>query len=140
MKIFRLALVGCAAALLMAGCRKTPAPPVSPAAVTNRWWQSVASGDDRSVASDFFGDSARSKSARVIAEYAAVVKAAGEGDPLAVEMLARLKGVRIGEVRSGSVMTIVPLVLEDGKPFLEVKLELHENRWVIVDIKNGANR
>ena len=140
MKTFRLVSVLCAAALLLAGCKKTPPPPLSPAAVASRWWQAVVSGDDRGVASYFSEDSARSKSGRVIAEYAQVEKAAGEGDRLAAEMLERLKGVKVGAVQSGPMMAVVPLVLEDDRPFLEVRLELRENRWVIIDISDGVRR
>ena len=122
----------------MAGCRKPPAPPLSPAAVATGWWHAVASGDTRSAAPHLYGDSARSKSDRLLAEYALVVKEAGDGDRLAAGMAELLRGVRIGEVRSGPEMAIVPLVLRDGRPFLDVRLELRNNRWTIVDIKDGV--
>ena len=137
MRICRLMSVLCAAAFLLAGCCRKPAPPpLSPVAVTGRWWQAIVSGDDRGVVSHFSDDSVWNRSARVLAEYVRVETAAGEGDRLAVEMLARLKGVGIGEVRSGSELAIVPLVFEDGTAFLDVRLELRDGRWMIVDIRS----
>lgn len=143
MKIGRLLPLLCAAAVFFAGgCKKTPAPPQSHTEVAQRWWRAVAAGDAAGAASCVSGEPAQRQSSLVIDEYARIAKAAGEGDRLASGMLERLQGVRIGEVRSGSEMAVVPLLLGSGKPFLSVILELRDGRWVITDIRqdDGGRR
>lgn len=138
MKIGRLLLPWCAAAVfLAAGCKKTPAPPQSHTEVVKLWWRAVASGDAAGADPYVSGDLAQRQSARAIEECVRVDKAAGKGDRLAVGMQARLQGVRIGEARSGSDIAVVPLVMADGKPFLSVQLELRGGRWAITDIRQG---
>jgi len=122
---------------IVCGCggESAPSPARQPAAVAGEWWSAAASGDAARIGACVSGDAARRKSEAVSAEYARVAKAAGEGDPLAVKMLARLERVRLGEVRSGSELAMAPLVLEDGKVFLTLRLEPRDGRWVIVDVK-----
>lgn len=136
MRSLALALLFAPLLFLVGGCgEKASAPSASPADVAGEWWRAAASGDSARADSCLYGDSGRSKSALALAEYAQVRKAAGEGDPLAAEMLARLEKVRVGEVKSGPELAIVQLVMEDGKNFLTVRLELHGGRWAITDIK-----
>ena len=138
MKIGRLLLPWCAAAIfLAAGCKKTPAPSQSHTEVVTRWWRAAASGDAAGAEKYVSGDLAQRQSALVTAECSRVDKAAGEGDRLAVGMRERLQGVRVGEVSSGPELAVVPLVMADGKPFLSVQLELRGNRWAITDIHQG---
>jgi len=122
--------------LLIGGCGDNwSSPSTSPAEVAGEWWRAAASGDSARADGCLYGNSGRGKSALVLDEYARVKKAAGEGDPLAAEMLARLEKVRVGEVRSGPELAVVQLVMEDGKMFLTIRLELHGGRWAITDIK-----
>lgn len=134
--ILRCGLPLCLAAACLAagGCGKKAVPRSSPVETATRWWRSAASGDAEAAAACLSGDTARKKSAAVLAECVRIRAAAGR-DRQAGRMLKRLEGIRVGEVRSGPVMAVVPLVHADGKPFLEVTLELPGSQWVITDIR-----
>lgn len=126
----------CVASCLLVGCgERTASPSAPPGEVAARWWRAVASGDGEAVAGSVASDSGRAESAKMVAEYARVRKAAGEGDRLAGRMLTRLEGVRIGESRGSTMLAVVPLTFADGKPFLKVYLESRGGRWLIVDLK-----
>jgi len=120
---------------LFCDCKKKPEPTHSPTEVANSWRRAAAAGDAAKADACLSGGAAKKKNAAVFAEYTRVKKAAAAGDKLAAAMLKRLEELRIGKVRSGSVMTVVPLVYADGGTFLEITLELKGDRWMITDIR-----
>ena len=134
MKFRRLLTLFFTTVLLAAGCGKKVPPSDAPKTV-RRWWCAVALGD-RAAAGRCVASGAAGEAAAVhIEEYDRVKKRAAAGDELAVRMLKRLEGVRIGEVRCGPERAVVRMVMSDGKPFLTAYLELRGDRWVIAEFE-----
>ena len=131
MKILRYLMLFSAAAILGVGCGKKAELSRAPETV-QKWWRAVTLGD-RAAADGLVAEGAKEAGAVRIDEYARVKKSAAAGDELAVRMLKRLEGVRFGEIRGGSDRATVRMVMSDGKPFMNVYLELRGDRWAIVD-------
>ena len=131
MKFLRFLMLFSAVAALCGGCGKKAELSRAPETV-QKWWRAVALGD-RAAADGLVAEGAREAGAVSVAEYARVKQSAAAGDELAVAMLKRLEGVRFGEIRGGSDRATVRLVMSDGKPFMNVYLELRGDRWLIVD-------
>lgn len=132
MKIMRFLMLFLAVAALCGGCGKKVELSRAPETV-QKWWRAVTLGD-RAAADGLVADGAKKAGAVRIDEYTRVKQSAAAGDELAVRMLKRLEGVRFGEIRGGSDRATVRMVMSDGKPFMNVYLELRGDRWVIVDL------
>ena len=136
MDVRRLSLaIGMVLLALAAGCSRKPrTPAVPPVEIASRWWRAVVSGD-RSAAFALADAAARADGERQFEELARVRAAAAAGDQLAQLMLKRLDTVHVGAANSGGVLAMVPLVMDDGRTLVTVKMNLRDNRWVIVAFK-----